>query len=306
MNRSTILPHFLAALSAIIWGVTFISTKLLIAEGLTPLAIFIYRFILAYLCILPMMRRFLAASLRDELTLALGGLAGGSIYFLTENTALGITFASNVSLLICTAPIFTVLLERTIYGTPLRKNLLGGSMIALAGVALVIVNEGMEFEISPLGDFLTIVAALLWSSYCLIVRRLAKKYDTFFITRKVFFYGIISVLPFFLMNTGKADYALLTRPIVWGNLIFLGVFASMLCYLMWNVAVRRLGADNASNYLYINPLVTIIASSIILEEPFTVYTFTGAIAIIGGVFIAERGGGVGIKRTSTPAMTENV
>lgn len=68
MNRSTILPHFLAALSAIIWGVTFISTKLLIAEGLTPLAIFIYRFILAYLCILPMMRRFLAASLRDELT----------------------------------------------------------------------------------------------------------------------------------------------------------------------------------------------------------------------------------------------
>ncbi len=122
MNRSTILPHFLAALSAIIWGVTFISTKLLIAEGLTPLAIFIYRFILAYLCILPMMRRFLAASLRDELTLALGGLAGGSIYFLTENTALGITFASNVSLLICTAPIFTVLLERAIYKTPDRKS----------------------------------------------------------------------------------------------------------------------------------------------------------------------------------------
>ncbi|WP_300506056.1 DMT family transporter [uncultured Duncaniella sp.] len=304
MNRSTILPHFLAALSAIIWGVTFISTKLLIAEGLTPLAIFIYRFILAYLCILPMMRRFLAASLRDELTLALGGLAGGSIYFLTENTALGITFASNVSLLICTAPIFTVLLERAIYKTPLRKSLLGGSMIALTGVGLVIINEGMEFEISPLGDFLTIVAALLWSSYCLIVRRMAKKYDTFFITRKVFFYGIVSVLPFFIAETDSSDYALLTHNVVWMNLLFLGVLASMLCYLMWNVAVRSLGADKAANYLYVVPLVTIIASSIILEEPFTVYTFTGAIAIIGGVFIAERGG-VGIKRTSTSAMTEN-
>lgn len=290
MNRNSILPHFLAAISATIWGVTFISTKLLMAEGLTPIAIFFYRFILAYVCMLPMMRRLHAASVRDELLLALGGLTGGSVYFLTENTALKFTFASNVSLLICTTPIFTVLLARLIYKTPLRKSLLGGSLLALAGVAAVVINEGLEFEISPLGDILTITAALLWSCYSLIVRRMAKTYDTFFITRKVFFYGLVSAFPLFISQTDSTDYALLTNRMVWMNLIFLGVLASMLCYLMWNVAVRRLGADNASNYLYINPLVTIIASSIILSEPITVYTVIGAMAIIGGVFIAERGG----------------
>ncbi|MDE6062230.1 MAG: DMT family transporter, partial [Duncaniella sp.] len=121
MNRkSNLIPHLFASLSVIVWGITFVSTKTLIGQGLSPLQIFVYRFALAYVCMLPLMRRLWAASLRDELTLMLGGLTGGSIYFLTENTALGLTFASNVSLLISTAPLFTMLLERVIWGTRLR------------------------------------------------------------------------------------------------------------------------------------------------------------------------------------------
>lgn len=288
MKRSVLLPHAFALLSVIVWGLTFVSTKTLIGEGLTPLQIFIYRFLLAYVCMLPMMRRLFAASLRDEAILALGGLTGGSIYFLAENSALGITFASNVSLLISTAPIFTILIERMLWKTPLRKSLLGGSLLALAGVAAVVINEGMSFKISPLGDILTIIAAILWAAYCIIVKRMSKDYDTFFITRKVFFYGIISVLPVFLLTTDAEDYARLALPPVWLNLLFLGMMASMLCYLIWNIAVKALGADKASNYIYVVPLVSIIASSIFLGEPLTIYTFIGAAAIIGGVFIAER------------------
>lgn len=290
MKRSVLLPHAFALLSVIVWGLTFVSTKTLIGEGLTPLQIFIYRFLLAYVCMLPMMRRLFAASLRDEAILALGGLTGGSIYFLAENSALGITFASNVSLLISTAPIFTILIERMLWKTPLRKSLLGGSLLALAGVAAVVINEGMSFEISPLGDILTIIAAILWAAYCIIVKRMSRDYDTFFITRKVFFYGIISVLPVFLLTTDAEDYARLALPPVWLNLLFLGMMASMLCYLIWNIAVKALGADKASNYIYVVPLVSIIASSIFLGEPLTIYTFIGAAAIIGGVFIAERCG----------------
>ena len=284
------LPHLFASLSVIVWGITFVSTKTLIGEGLTPLQIFVYRFSIGYICMLPLMRRLWSDNLKDELLMVLGGLTGGSLYFLTENTALGITFASNVSLLISTTPIFTILLERAIFGTPLRKSLLGGSVLALAGVAMVVLNASMEFSISPLGDFLTIIAAILWAAYCLVVKRLSKKYDTFFITRKVFFYGIISVLPFFLITTDSSDYALLTHQSVWINLLFLGLLASMLCYLMWNVAVKGLGADKASNYIYVVPLVGILASAILLGEPLTVITLIGAAAIIGGVFIAEKCG----------------
>ncbi len=172
MKRSSnFIPHLFASISVIVWGVTFVSTKVLIGQGLTPLQIFVYRFALAYVCMLPLMRRLWANSLKDEICLALGGLSGGSLYFLTENTALGITFASNVSLLICTAPIFTIILDRIIWKTPLRKSLLGGSLIALVGVAVVIINGNLEFKISPLGDFLTIVAAILWAIYSIIVRK---------------------------------------------------------------------------------------------------------------------------------------
>lgn len=291
MNRnSTFLPHLFASLSVMVWGITFVSTKTLIVQGLSPLQIFVYRFTIGYICMLPLMRRLWSSSLRDELLMVLGGLTGGSLYFLTENTALGLTFASNVSLLISTTPIFTILLERAVWGTPLRKSLLGGSLLALAGVAMVVMNDNTEFEISPLGDFLTIIAAILWAAYCLIVKSLSKRYDTFFITRKVFFYGILSVAPFFLITTDSAEYQLLARQTVWLNLLFLGLLASMLCYLMWNVAVRGLGADKASNYIYVVPLVGIIASAIFLGEPLTVYTMIGAAAVIGGVFIAEKCG----------------
>ena len=291
MNRkSNLIPHLFASLSVIVWGITFVSTKTLIGQGLSPLQIFVYRFALAYVCMLPLMRRLWAASLRDELTLMLGGLTGGSIYFLTENTALGLTFASNVSLLISTAPLFTMLLERVIWGTRLRKSMLGGSIIALAGVATVIISSSVEFSLSPLGDFLTIVAAILWAGYCLVVKSMSKKYDTFFITRKVFFYGIISVLPFFLLTTDSSEYALLKETYVWINLLYLGLLASMLCYLMWNVAVRALGADKASNYIYVVPLVGVLASAIFLGEPLTVDSSIGAAAVIGGVFIAEKCG----------------
>ncbi|ROS88577.1 EamA family transporter [uncultured Duncaniella sp.] len=291
MKRSSnFIPHLFASISVIVWGVTFVSTKVLIGQGLTPLQIFVYRFALAYVCMLPLMRRLWANSLKDEICLALGGLSGGSLYFLTENTALGITFASNVSLLICTAPIFTIILDRIIWKTPLRKSLLGGSLIALVGVAVVIINGNLEFKISPLGDFLTIVAAILWAIYSIIVRKLSRTYDTFFISRKVFFYGVVSVLPLFIASTSPAELSLLGRSAVWSNIMFLGIMASMLCYMMWNVSVKALGADKASNYIYVNPLVTIIASAIFLGEPLTVFTFIGAATIIGGVFIAERCG----------------
>lgn len=289
-SRNQLLPHLFASLSVIVWGITFVSTKTLIVQGLSPLQIFVYRFTIGYICILPLMRRLWSASLKDELLMMLGGLTGGSLYFLTENTALELTFASNVSLLISTTPIFTILLERAVWGTPLRKSLLGGSLLALAGVAMVVMNDNSEFAVSPLGDFLTIIAAILWAAYCLIVKSLSKRYDTFFITRKVFFYGILSVAPFFFLTTDAADYQLLTRQSVWLNLLFLGVMASMLCYLMWNVAVRGLGADKASNYIYVVPVVGIFASAIFLGEPLTVYTIIGAAAVIGGVFIAEKCG----------------
>ena len=272
-----------------IWGTTFVSTKILINAGLSPIEILFYRFTLAYVCLfLTAHKRFFAQSWKDELLLMLSGLCGGSLYFIAENTALGITFASNVSLLICTAPIFTLFLSKFFYKERLRRKVLYGSLIALIGVSMVVLNGSLVLKINPLGDFLTLIAAIFWALYCLILRQLGGRYSTLFVTRKVFFYGLVSLLVYLCFFPIEFNFPLLHQPAVYLNLLFLGIVASMLCYMVWNAVVNILGASRTANYIYINPLVTLLTSAIFLSETLTPISLLGTVCIIGGVYLAER------------------
>lgn len=288
-KNKNILYHLLAIVTVIIWGTTFVSTKILINTGLSPVEILFYRFVLAYICMLVVSHKKLwANNVKDEVLLFFSGLCGGSLYFIAENTALGITLASNVSLLICTAPLLTAILSNLLYKDRLRKGLVYGSLVALLGVGLVVFNGRVLLKINPAGDFLTLLAALSWAFYCLILRRLSRTYSTLFITRKVFIYGILSLLVYFIFFPLDIKSELLKLPVVYLNLLFLGIVASMLCYIMWNMAVRFLGASQTANYIYIVPLITVLTSALFLAEPITLISLIGAFCIISGVYIAER------------------
>lgn len=282
--------HLMAILTVAIWGLTFISTKVLINHGLTPQEIFFYRFLIAYLGIWFISpKKLFARSLKDELWLVAGGLFGGSLYFFTENTALGITQASNVSFLICTAPLLTTILSLLFYkGERATKGLIYGSLLALFGVGLVVFNGSVVLKISPVGDLLTLCAALSWAFYSLIIRRMGGHYPTVFLTRKIFFYGVLTILPAFLLHPLHPNAAVLFDFVVLSNLLFLAVLASLLCYVMWNVVLKQLGTVRASNYIYLNPLTTMVASVLILHEQITWITLTGAACIILGVYLAEK------------------
>ena len=251
--------HLIAILTVAIWGLTFIATKVLINHGLTPQEIFFYRFLIAYIGIWAISPKHLFAdNLKDELWLVAGGVFGGSLYFFTENTALGITQASNVSLL------------------------------ALIGVGLVVFNGSVVLKLSPVGDLLTLLAALSWAFYSLVIKRMTGRYPTVFITRKIFFYGVLTVLPAFLLHPLQPDFDVLLQPLVLSNLLFLAVQASLICYILWNVVLKQLGTMRASNYIYLNPLVTMVASVLILHEQITWITLMGAACIILGVYLAEK------------------
>lgn len=289
--NSTYRYHFLAILTVIIWGTTFVSTKILIGYGLTAGEILLYRFVLAYIgiwFICP--RKFLADSWKDEFLFVGAGLCGGSLYFMAENTALGITLASNVSLIICTAPILTAFLSRLFNRKErLKKHLIYGSLLALAGVALVVFNGSFILQINPAGDLLTLLAALMWSFYGLILKRTNNRYPTLFITRKVFFYGIVTLLPMLCLLSDTPNIRLALRPLVMGNLLFLGLIASLLCYIMWNTAVKELGVVQTTNYIYVVPLVTLLTSALVIHEIITGIALVGSVLILSGVYIAEKG-----------------
>ncbi len=284
------LYHIIAVCTVGIWGLTFISTKVLIEHGLSPQEIFLLRFLIAYLgiwFIAP--HKLFADNWKDELWLLAGGVTGGSFYFLTENTALGITLASNVSFIVCTAPLLTTILSLMIYKKEkATRYLLGGSLLALMGVALVVYNGSFVLKLSPLGDFLTLLAAFSWAFYSLIMRKMSGRYSTTFITRKIFFYGVLTILPAFLIHSWQFPLSGLLKPTVLLNLLFLSVVASLICYAVWNVVLKQLGTVRASNYIYLNPLFTLVGSSLLLGERLTIVSLLGAVCILTGVYLAGK------------------
>lgn len=282
--------HLIAILTVGIWGLTFISTKVLIEHGLSPQEIFLLRFLMAYLGIWFISpRKLFADNWKDELWLLWGGVTGGSFYFFTENTALEITLATNVAFIVCTAPLLTTILSLLIYKKEkATAGLVGGSLLALVGVALVVYNGHFILKISPLGDFLTLLAAFSWVFYSLIMKKMSGRYRTTFITRKIFFYGILTILPAFILHPWQFSLSGLWQPAVWMNLLFLGVLASLVCFVVWNIILKQLGTVRASNYIYLNPLFTLIGSAVLLDEQFTVMSLMGAMLILGGVYWAGK------------------
>lgn len=282
--------HLLALAIVVVWGTTFVSTKLLLFAGLAPQDIFFYRFLMAWggmwlVCRKPLWAR----SLADEGRLALLGITGGSLYFMTENVALEFTLASNVALIVSTAPLITALLAHYLSrGERISRRIVAGLLIALAGAALVVFNGNFVLHMNPLGDVLCIIAALSWAFYTIILKGLSERYPTAFITRKVFFYGLLTILPAYLWQPLETSPEILSRPVVWGNLLYLGVVASLLCFLGWNMVVRRLGAIRSTNYVYFAPPVTLFTAAVVINEPVTALALAGAAFILLGVVMAER------------------
>ncbi|MCD8182977.1 MAG: DMT family transporter [Bacteroides sp.] len=282
--------HIVVIIVVGIWGLTFISTKILIEYGLSPQEIFLLRFLVAYLGIWFISPyKLFADNWKDELWLLLGGVTGGSFYFYTENTALDITLATNVAFIVCTAPLLTTILSLLIYKKEkATRSLIGGSLLALVGVALVVYNGRFVLKISPLGDFLSLLAALSWAFYSLIMKKMSGRYRTTFITCKIFFYGVLTILPTFLIHPWQFDFTEFLKPAVWLNLLFLGVLASLVCFVVWNIILKQLGTVRASNYIYLNPLFTLVGSAAFLGEHLTMMALLGAAFILGGVYLAGK------------------
>ncbi len=291
LTDNRLFYHGLALFTTSVWGTTFISTKILLSNGFSPAEILLFRFLIAYFSILLFTpRKIFADTVKDELMFVASGIAGGSLYFVTENMALEYTLASNVSIIICTAPLFTAILVRLFYKSEkLKPTLLTGSIIALLGVLFVVFNGSFMLKINPIGDVLTIMAALSWAFYSIIIKSLNNKYNVLFVTRKVFFYGIITLLPYFIFRPLQFNISAFYNPVVLFNILFLGFLASMFCFFLWNIIVKNIGAVSASNYIYLGPMITSISAYIFLDEKLTPIAVLGCMFIMTGVYIAEKG-----------------
>ncbi len=283
--------HVFALIASMVWGSTFVSSKVLLNVGMSPAEIMTVRFVIAYLVMLPFNHNYLKSkSLKDEFLFMLLGITGGSVYFLTENTAVGIaSVTSTVALIVCSTPVITALINRMIWRSEkLSSSFLVGSVTALVGTALVVFNGIFILDDNPLVIILSLAASLCWAFYSIILRVMSKRYDSFVITRKVFFWGVVTMLPYFLFDDIHISADMFTHGDVLFNVVFLALVASLGCFLLWNIVTSRIGIVVSSNYLYFNPVVALITGHVVFSEQITVYAVVGCIITILGVYLCNK------------------
>lgn len=288
-SKKAIHGHLLSFVTVFIWGTTFISTKILL-RSFSPVAILFLRFITGFLALLLIYPHQLRVEeRRQELYFAGAGLCGITLYYLLENMALIYSFASNVGVIISTAPFFTAILAHFFPGgEKLRLRFFAGFVVALTGIFLISVNGMSNFQLNPLGDLFAVFAAMLWAVYSVLTRKIGEfGYNNILVTRRIFFYGLVLSFPalfFFPLDLGIDR---IIQPVNLFNILFLGLGASALCFATWNAALKILGAVKTSAYIYMVPVITAAASFVVLHERITGLALLGIILTLAGLFISQ-------------------
>ena len=219
------------------------------------------------------------------------GITGLTLYFILENTALEYTLASNVGIIISAAPMFSALLLWAFrrMGRP-RPTFFLGFNIAMSGIALISLSGGEGLDLDPIGNLLTLGAALCWGLYGVCLEAAGGQGLTQLqATRKVFFYGLLTMLPLFpVLRPALSLEPFFAQPMMVFHILYLGLAASALCFVCWNRAMALIGTVATNVYIYLTPVITLVASALILDEPILPQA-VGAIALILlGLWLSQR------------------
>ncbi|MDE6412641.1 MAG: DMT family transporter [Eubacterium sp.] len=281
--------HLSAIITIIIWGTTFISTKLLL-QSFKPIEILFFRFVIGFAALYIIYpKRLKSINFKQEITFAAAGICGITLYYLLENIALIYTTASAVGVIISTAPFFTAILSYFISRKQEKLSLsfFIGFAISMTGICLLSF-ENLSFDIRPFGNILALLSAFVWALYSVLSKKISGYgYNTIQSTRRIFLYGIVFMIPFLFIFDFKLELSRFSEMSSLMNMLFLGFGASALCFVTWNSAVKSLGAVKTSVYIYLVPVITVVASVLILNEKETIYSVFGICLTLLGLILSQ-------------------
>ena len=278
-----------AVLTVIVWGTTFTSTKILLRD-FSAHEILFFRSLLAFLVLyIAKPQKLVLREKKHELLFACAGLCGITLYHLFENYSLSFTAVANTSLIVATSPFFIALLSSAF----LKAEKPGpafylGFLTALTGTAIISFNGRIVLALNPMGDILALCAALSWALYSILSKLLSQyEYGTLQITRRIFGYNLLFLLPVFFFSGFRLNPSLLIKPVNLLHILYLGAVASAMCFGTWNYAIQTLGALRTSVFIYLIPVISVTVSAIVLREPVTMMLIGGAALTLSGLFLSE-------------------
>lgn len=279
--------HLLALFVALCWGTSFIVSKMLM-DSMTAIQLIWLRFLFAWIALWAFYPKWYVKSVKEEVTFFLLSVFSNTLYFLAENTALNYTQTTNVSILTATIPLMVALLLRIFRGQKMDRHKVAGSLLAFAGVILVIFNGVFVLHLNGLGELLALGAVFSWSMYSFIIQDRADKYNSFLLSRKLMFYGFLTMTPIMLISGAPMDLPVMLGEGRIFGLLYLAVICSAVCYAFWNNAIRDLGINTTNMYLYTLPLFTLLGSAVILRsEKITWVGVLGMVTVIAGMLITN-------------------
>lgn len=287
MQTKRLTEHVLAFITIFIWALTFLCTKALMGV-FTNLEILFLRYALAYVCIwIIYPKKPQSFGLKNELLMFAASIAGTSYYQYMENLSVKYTTPASVSFITAMAPLFTALFSTIILKTKLNKETIIGMIISIIGVGFVSLGDSIILDTGLKGDIIIFCTVWLWAIYTIIIKILADRgFKGFAVTRKLFFYSLLEMaIPLIL----KADLTRekFTTPTILG-IVYLGVFASAVCFYTWNRAAERLGPVTTAKYLFIMPAITLIAQVVVKMSKLSIPALFGMALILVGLYVSER------------------
>lgn len=284
MKKQSSLVPLAGVAVAVIWGLTFLSTKVAVVE-LKPMTLALMRFVIATLLLPPILwlsRTSLAIQWKDVPLIAASGFMGITLYFFFENNGIMRLSASESSIIIGTIPVLTLLVDMAVYRRKIRSSVMAGILLSFVGVVLIVVRSEAA-KASPGGYLFMIGAAISWVIYTFITKPLGGKYSLLSITFWQIFFGMIGCIPFALFE--GQSIARLSSQVIF-NVLFLGILASAVGYWLYVLVLDKLGASRSSVFINLVPVVSVIASFIVLGERLAPLQLAGGAAAVFGVYLA--------------------
>lgn len=287
-------PHLAAVVTMIFWGLSYLSTRYVIQDIAPTLAV-LYRFSLASLIlylVLKFRRKKLFILPEDRLKVFLAGLTGVALNFTLENFGVKYTSTANVALLVATIPAITLVFENRRLNRKTHWQEATGILVSFLGIALIsLAGQTIGFSVSILGDGLVLLSSFAWAFYTVLLSDLKGNYDSMEITLYTNVFGALCMVPTILWTGFQ-----IPGPRATFHLFYLVIFCSLIAYVLYIWALKRLGGIRINTYINIQPVVGLIASVYLLKEPITALKLMGAVIIVLGVYIVNRAMAASLRR----------
>lgn len=289
-NKQLIYGYLFALVATAIWSGNFIIARDL-NKSIPPISLAFWRWTVATVILFPFAIKQLIANWKIITSnfkyISIVSLLGVTIFNTLIYLAGHTTTAINLSLISITFPVFIVIFLRIFYGELITLNKTIGIVLVLFGVILLITKGTLAILLNltfAIGDVWMLLAAIIFAIYSILVKNKPKELGVLSFQLSTFMLGLFFMFPFFIWETLTVPSIEFSSKIIF-SIGYVGIFASLTAYMLWNKAILKIGPTNAAMIYYTLPLFSGLLAYLFLNEVIGMLHLISLILILVGIII---------------------